>query len=504
VTEVGSLGDAPTATRIVIIGAGFAGIGAAVRLLESGQNDFVVLERAGRLGGTWRDNVYPGCRCDVPSHLYSYSFAPNPGWTRTYANQDEIWEYLEQTAERFGVLDHIAFSHRVLDAEWDDEAAWTIRTDRGSFRCQFLISATGSLAEPKIADIAGASSFAGTIMHSARWDDAQQIEGKRVGVIGTGASAIQIVPSIQPRVGHLDVFQRTPGWVLPHPVRPVPEWQRRLYRRLPIAQRLVRALVYWQREIVVVPALTKYDGLRAALERQVRRHLRSQVPDPALRAKLEPDYQFGCKRVLPSNDFYPALCQPNVELVTEPIDRIEPEGIVTADGTLHPLDTIVFATGFFVTDNPMAEHIVGRDAHRLSEAFSGELPSYLGTTFPHFPNFFMLTGPNTGTGHTSQVFMIECQIAYILDALEVLHGDDTIGEVLESVAQGHADELQRKIAKTVWASGCSSWYLNEHGRNVTMWPDYTAVYWRRTRRFDPTDYVISRRRAAAPAPSSAS
>ena len=496
--------SAPRATearpRIVIMGAGFAGIGAAIRLLEVGEDDFVILERANQLGGAWRDNVYPGCRCDVPSNLYSYSFAPNPDWHRTYADQDEIWEYLRATAERFGVLPHIRFSHSVLDAAWDDSGGWTVTTDRGVFSCQYLVSATGSLAEPSTPAIPGAGRFAGVLMHSARWDTSHGFDGQRVAVIGTGASSVQIVPSIQPTVDHLSVFQRTPGWVLTHPVRPVRGWERALFRVFPPAQRLLRAITYWQREVVLVSAFTKYDGLRAALERQVRRHLATQVPDPELRAKLTPDYQLGCKRVLPSNDFYPALMQPNTELVTEPIARIEPEGILTIDGELHRVDVIVFATGFHVSDNPIAEHVVGTEAHRLSEAFLGDLPSYLGTTFPHFPNFFMLTGPNTGTGHTSQIFMIECQLNYVLDALDAL-GDspDAVAEVLPSVAEAFSRDLQQKSGKTVWASGCASWYRNEHGRNVAMWPDYTVAYRRQTRHFDPADYVIGRRRSE-PAP----
>jgi cation diffusion facilitator CzcD-associated flavoprotein CzcO len=493
------VGGTPGGSRIVIIGAGFAGIGAGIRLLQSGEDDFVILERADQLGGAWRDNVYPGCRCDVPAHLYSFSFAPNPHWQRTYADQDEIWAYLCATAERFGVVPHIRFGHRVEEAAWDDAGNWRLQTNHGEMRCQYLISATGALAEPRTPAIPGTARFAGAVMHSARWDQSHSFEGQRVAVIGTGASSVQIVPSIQPTVAHLSVFQRTASWVLPHPDRPIGPWERRLFRIFPFAQRAIRALTYWQREIVVVSAFTKYDGLRAALERRVRRHLADQVPDPELRAKLEPAYQMGCKRVLPSNDFYPALGRANVELITDPIARIEPEGILTADGELHRFDAIVFATGFSVTDNPMAERIIGRGLRRLSEAFEGDLPSYLGTTFPQFPNFFMLTGPNTGTGHTSQIFMIECQLRYLLDALDLLGpGADTVAEVLPGVAQEFTDELQRRLSKTVWASGCASWYQNTAGRNVTMWPDYTAVFRRRTRRFDPSDYVIESRSQASP------
>jgi cation diffusion facilitator CzcD-associated flavoprotein CzcO len=481
--------------RVVIVGAGFSGIGAAIRLLQAGEEDLVVLERADDLGGTWRDNVYPGCRCDVPSRLYSYSFAPEANWHETYASQQEIWDYLRATAERFGVLPHIRFGWRVLDARWDEDAgAWCVTTDRGVLRCRYLVSATGALAEPSLPPIPGVERFAGTRMHSARFDRSHAFAGERVAVVGTGASAVQIVPSIQPEVARLTVFQRTPGWVLPHPVRPVSDRERRLLGRLPLVLRLLRGIIYWQRELVLVPAFTKYDGIRAALERGARRHLARQVPDPELRAKLTPDYPLGCKRVLPSNDFYPALTQDNVELVTEPILSVAPEGVITEDGRLHRVDTIVFATGFRVADHPMGDHIVGRAGRPLAEALAGALPNYLGTTFPGFPNFFMLTGPNTGTGHTSQIFMVECQIAYLLDALGLLAelGDPTV-EVLEEAARAHSEEVERRSRRTVWVSGCTSWYQDQSGRNVTMWPDFTFVYRRRTRRFDPADYRIGER-----------
>lgn len=491
--------ELPAEIPVVIVGAGFSGIGAAIRLLESGESDFVVLERAEELGGTWRDNVYPGCRCDVPSRLYSYSFAPEPGWRHTYASQEEIWDYLKATATNFGVLPHIRFGHRVLDAEWDEgTSTWRLTTDHGLLRCRYLISATGALAEPSVPPIPGVDRFAGAVMHSARWDRAHRFAGERVAVVGTGASAVQIVPSIQPEVARLTVFQRTPGWVLPHSIRPVPEWERRLLGRFPSLLRLLRAVIYWQRELVVVPAFTRYDGIRAALERQGRRHLARQVKDPELRAKLTPHDQLGCKRVLPSNDFYPALTQDNVELVTEPIVTIAPEGIVTVDGRLHRLDTIVFATGFHVRDQEMAGHIVGRGSRRLAEALNGDLPNYLGTTFPGFPNFFMLTGPNTGTGHTSQLFMVECQLDYVLDALSFLRElGDPVADVLEEAARAHTDEVERRSRKTVWASGCTSWYQDARGRNITMWPDYTFVYRRRTRRFDPSDYLVAERAPVA-------
>lgn len=483
--------------RIVIMGAGFGGIGAAVRLLESGQKDFVLLERSDRLGGVWRDNRYPGCRCDVPSHLYSFSFAPNPRWRSTHADREEVWQYLLDTATTFGLPTHIRFDHAVLEARWDDHAGiWTLRTNRGSVRCRYLISATGTLSEPMIPSIPDTETFAGTIMHSARWNSDHYFKGERVAIVGTGASAVQIVPSIQPEVEHLTVFQRTPGWVVPHHPRPIPAWKRRLFERIPATQRLIRGVLYWRRELAV-SAFTKYDGIRTGLERRARRHLAGQVADPWLRAQLTPKYQLGCKRVLPSDDFYPAISQSNVELVTEPIVRIEPDGVVTQDGRLHPVNAIVFATGFRISDNPMAQRVVGRESHRLSETLSGDLPSYLGTTLPWFPNFFMLSGPNTGTGHTSQLYMIESQLNYIIDALEQLDEWDAVAEVLEEVATEHSKEIQRRSAKSVWGSGCASWYQNDHDANVVIWPNYTFVFRHRSRHFDPADYRIVPGRSVA-------
>jgi cation diffusion facilitator CzcD-associated flavoprotein CzcO len=485
--------------RIVIVGTGFSGVGAAVRLLEAGHTDLVLLERAQDLGGTWRDNTYPGCRCDVPSHLYSFSFAPNPGWSETYSSQPEIWDYLRRVAADAGLLPRIRWGQDVVDAAWDDAAEqWVITTTSDRFTARVLILGTGFLVEPSVPELSGLSAFGGTVFHSARWDHGHDdaLAGERVAVIGTGASAIQIVPNIQPVVGHLDVYQRTPPWVMPHTTRPLRDWEHRLYERVPLAQRLVRDGVYWSRELLVL-GFVKYPGLLKQAERQARRHLHDQVPDPDLRARLTPHYDLGCKRVVPSNDYYPALTQPNVALVTDPISAVTHDGVVTADGTSRPADTIILATGFHVTDNPMGPRVHGRDGHRLDEAFGPALPSYLGTTVPYFPNMFIMTGPNTGLGHSSMVLMIESQLTYILDALR--RAGDATFEVREDVAQAYTDEIQRALPGTVWASGCASWYLDGHGRNGTLWPGFTFTYRRRTRRFDVDDYRFSRHQATVAA-----
>lgn len=484
--------------KIVIVGAGFSGIGAAIRLLEAGERDFVVLERAGELGGTWRDNTYPGCRCDVQSNLYSFSFAPNPDWSETFPSQPEIWAYLGDVARRFGVLPYLRFDEELTDATFDEATGtWRVTTPRASFTAQFLILGTGFLAEPRLPDIAGLDRFEGTVMHSARWDHGHDLAGERVAVVGTGASAIQIVPSIQPEVASLTLFQRTPGWVVPHLNRPVKPWEHRLYRRFPPAQRASRAVTYAVRELLVL-SFVKFPKLMSRAERQARRHLLTQVPDAQLRAKLSPHYALGCKRVLPSNDFYPAVGRANVEVVTEAITEIGPHEVITADGTARAVDTIVLATGFHVTDNPLMDRVHGRAGATLAERFASGAPAYLGTTFAGFPNLFMLEGPNTGLGHSSMIYMIESQLNYVLDGLAKLdaYGLD-VCEPSEPVVAAYNAGLQARLATTVWGSGCSSWYLDDQGRNTTLWPDFTFVFRHRTRHFDLADYVTGRLPAAS-------
>jgi cation diffusion facilitator CzcD-associated flavoprotein CzcO len=478
-------------SRIAIIGAGFAGLGAAIRLREEGIEDFVVFDKNSDVGGTWWDNSYPGCQCDVPSHLYSFSFALNPDWSNTYSPQPEIWAYLRRTAERFGVLPHIRLNTPVLDACWDDGTrTWRLETSAGVHTANVLIGANGALSEPATPDIPGLERFAGKAFHSARWDATQQIEGKRVAVVGTGASAIQIVPSIQPDVAQLHVFQRTPPWVLPHSGRPIKDAERRLYRRAPAAQRFVRGLVYWTRELVAY-GMTRNPRMLKPVRRMAIRHMRDQVKDPALRKKLTPTYTPGCKRLLPSNDYYPALTHENVEVVTEGIAEVKEHSIVTVDGTEREIDALVLATGFHVTDNPMMNRVRGREGRSLLEHWQAHgAQAYLGTTVPGYPNFFLLAGPNTGIGHTSLVFMIESQIAYVIDALRAMKksGAATV-EVRDEPFVAYNDDLQAKMQRTVWnTGGCASWYLDEQGRNTTLWPDFTWKFHQRTRRFDAENY----------------
>jgi cation diffusion facilitator CzcD-associated flavoprotein CzcO len=478
-------------TRIAVVGAGFAGLGTAIRLRQAGIDDFVVFEKNSDVGGTWWDNSYPGCQCDVPSHLYSFSFALNPDWSHTYSPQLEIWAYLRRTATEFGVLPHIRFDTPVLDACWDDTARrWQLETPDGVYTANVLIGANGALSEPATPDIPGLERFEGKAFHSARWDQAEDLAGKRVAVIGTGASAIQIVPKIQPDVAQLHVFQRTPPWVLPHSDRPIKDVERTLYRRVPALQRLVRAFVYWTRELVAI-GMTRNPRMLTPVRRMATRHLYDQVHDPDLRKKLTPTYTPGCKRLLPSNDYYPALNADNVAVVTDGIREINEHSIVTVDGAERDVDAIVLATGFHVTDNPMMERIRGRDGCSLAAQWRDHgAQAYLGTTVPGFPNFFLLAGPNTGIGHTSLVFMIESQISYVIDALRTMtsRGASTV-EVRPEPFETYNAELQAKMGRTVWnTGGCASWYLDAEGRNTTLWPDFTWKFRQRTRRFDAEHY----------------
>lgn len=471
---------------VAIVGTGFAGLGMAIRLKQEGLDDFVILERAADVGGTWRDNTYPGCQCDVPSHLYSFSFAPNPNWSRAFSRQPEIWDYLKDCANRFGIMPHIRFESAVTMASWEqDQQRWRIETEGGEYTARVLVAGPGGLSEPSIPPLPGLQSFQGTHFHSATWNHDHDLRGRRVAVVGTGASAIQFVPRIQPEVAELNLYQRTPPWIMPHRDRRLRPWQGSLYRRLPVAQRLVRDAIYWGRE-GFVPFFTnpRLEGVPRAI---ALRHLRRQVADPELRARLTPTYQVGCKRILMSNDYYPALTRPNVEVLTEGIREICEHSIISTDGTEREVDTIIFGTGFHVSDSPFARRLRGRDGRLLAEVYAGSPQAYRGTTVAGFPNAFMLLGPNTGLGHTSVVVMIEAQLGYVLDALRFMRerGVATV-EVRADAQLAYNRKIQDDLRSTVWnAGGCASWYLDANGKNTALWPTYTWRYRRLMRHFDP-------------------
>ena len=487
-----------TPVDIAIIGAGFSGLGMAIRLREQGIEDFVVLERHDDVGGTWWANTYPGCACDVPSHLYSFSFAPNPEWSQTYSPQPEIRAYLQRVAQQYDLYRSIRLGTTVTEAVWDEDAGrWTVQTTAGPVSARVLIAGMGPLTEPRIPELPGLDTFEGAMFHSARWDHDHDVAGERVAAIGTGASAIQFVPAIQPKVAQLHVFQRTPPWVMPHPNRKITERERKLYRRVPALQKAVRAGAYAAREALVL-GFVKNPKLMAVPERLSRRHMQQQISDPELLAKVTPDYTIGCKRILPSNGWYPALGKPNVELVTNPISEVRPHSIVTTDGTERAVDTIIFGTGFHVTDMPVGEYVRGRDGRRLVDAWEGSPRAHAGSMIAGFPNLFLLLGPNTGLGHSSMVYMIESQINHVIDALRVMRRRGAaIAEVTPEAQAAYNDELQAKLETTVWNTGCQSWYIDATGRNPTIWPDWTWRFRLRTRRFDPAEHTL---RPATPAP----
>ena len=482
---------------VLIIGSGFAGLGTALRLLDEGFRDFVILERSSDVGGTWRDNTYPGCQCDVPSILYSLSNRPNPDWSRTYSPQAEIQAYLQRCADEIPA-DRLQHDTEVTGAQWDDAGQmWVVETSRGTWTARILVAGHGALSEPALPDIPGLETFEGAAFHTAQWDHDVDLDGKNVAVIGTGASAIQVVPHAQRKAATLVVFQRTPPWVLPHTDRPTTPLERAIYRRFPAIQRAVRTGVYWLRELIFL-AMARRSWLTRRIEMLGRTHLKRQVPDPELRARLQPDYDPGCKRLLLSNRYYPALSADNAEVVTEKIARIGPRSITTVDGVEHAVDVLILATGFLVTNHPILNIIRDAAGRSLVESSGANaLRAYLGSTIPGYPNLFVMGGPNTGQGHTSMVFTIEAQITYLIDCLRTMRSRDlTSVEPRLDVTERYNAELQQKLAPTVWVrGGCVSWYLDEQGRNTTLWPDFTFKYRARTRRFDVENYDV---RAAAP------
>ncbi|MEJ7731940.1 MAG: NAD(P)/FAD-dependent oxidoreductase [Polyangiaceae bacterium] len=488
----------PAHVRVAIIGAGFGGLGTAIRLRQEGIEDFAILERGPDLGGVWRDNTYPGCACDVQSHLYSFSFALNPRWTRSYSGQPEILAYLQGCADRFGVRPHLHLDCQVQDATWDEAAQlWRLRTSRGQLTCEVLVAGAGALSEPALPTLPGLLDFDGKVMHSARWDHQHPLAGRKVAVIGTGASAIQLVPVIQREVAELVLFQRTPPWVIPRGDRAISPGVRRLFEAVPAAQRVVREAISLSRELLVLGF--RHPRVMHLAERVVRRHLRQAIADDELRRKLTPRYTLGCKRVLISDDYLPALTQPNVKVVTEAIREVRARSIVDAAGVEHPVDTIVLATGFQVTEPPIAAHVRGRGGRTLADVWQGSPEAHLGTTVAGFPNYFMLSGPNTGLGHSSMILMIEAQVEHLLGALRHMRSHSVRAiEPTAAAQEAFVASCNDRMRGTVWTSGgCSSWYLDRTGRNSTLWPGATLSFRRRVGRFDPREYREEALRDAA-------
>ena len=482
----------PSRADVAIIGSGFSGLCVAIRMKLAGLHDFVMLEQATQIGGTWRDNDYPGAACDIPSNLYSFSFEPNPHWTRIYPQQPELQAYANHCADKYGLRPHLHCNAGVTAACFDATLQlWRVTINDGhELLARVLVSATGGLSRPAIPEIEGLNEFAGPVFHSARWRHDVDLAGKRIAVIGTGASAIQFVPRIAPRASKLMVFQRTAPWVIPKPDRALSEAERQRLGRYPAWQRLQRALVYLRQEYRAV-FFTRWPKVLASLQPQLLRHMHRRVPDPLLREKLTPHYVMGCKRILLSNDFYETLMLPRVSLVTEGIERVSTQGVHTRDGVLHEVDVVILGTGFQTGDVGAPFPLFGLAGVELNAAWAPGPNAYLGSTVAGFPNLFLMTGPNTGLGHNSMIYMIESQARYVLDALLTMRRRKLQAVDVRADAQREFNvSLQARMRRTVWATGgCRSWYLSRDGSNRTLWPGFTFTFRWRTRSFDIARYA---------------
>ncbi len=483
--------------EVAIVGSGFSGLGMAIKLRQAGVDDFVVIEKADSVAGTWRENTYPGCACDVPSHMYSFSFEPNPDWSEMYAPQQEIRDYLEHCADKYDLRRHLRFGTRAISATWDGEAGlWRYATEgrdgRQERTARFLVSGIGGLHVPATADFPGIENFEGEVFHSATWNHDVELEGKRVAVIGTGASAIQFVPEIAPKLAHLDLYQRTAPWVLPKLDRHISRFERRLYRRFPSLQRAYRRSLYWYLELVMLRGI-KSERFGRVFEWMGRRNLKRQVQDPAKRAKLEPNYEYGCKRLLMSNTYYRALDGPKADVITEGIAEIRPTAIVGGDGVEREVDVIILGTGFDTKAMASSVALRGEGGRLLADHWAETgIQAHRGTMIAGYPNLFFLLGPNTGLGHNSVVFMIECQIKLALQAMERARGAGGAAIAPRAEAQAAYNErLQDELGDAVWSRSCKSWYMDEHGRNITLWPDPTWKFRNELLKLKPDEYELA-------------
>lgn len=475
--------------KVVIIGAGFGGLAAAIRLRRKGEHDFVVLERADDVGGVWRDNRYPGCACDVQSHLYSYSFAPNASWSYQFSPQPEILDYLRRCAQNFKILERIQFNTKVRSLHWNEaRGEWVIDTVHGEYCGRYVFAGMGALSDPKVPVLKGMSDFKGRIFHSAQWLRDVNLEGKAVCVVGTGASAIQFIPQIQPIVSKLYLFQRTAAWVVKRGDFAIAQKARERFRRFPWLQRWTRLSIYVQRELLAFGF--RHPIVMRVVQMQAVRHMHASIKDPALRQKLTPRYTMGCKRILVSDDYYPALSQPNVVVVPSELERITGHGVVGSDGIERNVDVIIFGTGFQVQDPPYSHYIYGRAGKSLADVWQGSPRTLTGTMVSGFPNLFLLHGPNTVLGHTSMIYMLETQVEQALRLIG--RAEQLGGAIVEASAEAQkrfVTWVDRKLRGTVWVSvGCSSWYMDKRGRNASIWPSYTFIYRSRALSIRPGNY----------------
>ena len=476
---------------MAVVGGGFGGVGAAAMLKRAGYEDVTVFERGERVGGVWHHNTYPGAACDIPSHLYEFSFAPNPRWSRRYAPQAEIQAYLEEIASRYGVRDRIRTSTDVLSARWDEARdTWVLETTAGTHEANVLVTACGQLSVPTVPPIPGLDSFAGPAFHTARWRHDVDLAGKRVAVIGTGCSAIQVVPAIQPIVDQVDVYQRSPGWTFPKMDFPYSERSQRLFERFPALQRLDRAAIFYFQELAAA-GMTKHRWLLPAFRAISRRRINQAITDPELRRKVTPTDEIGCKRIMLTDEWYPALTKPNVELIADRIAEVTAAGIRTQDGGERPADMLVLATGFATHGFVAPMEIAGAGGRRLSEAWADVPRAYLGLSVPDFPNMFLLYGPNTNGGSGSVVNTIESGVNHVIAALRELDRAEARRiEVSRAAAERFDRELRAALAGTVWHSGCTNWYVDENGHDPNQWPWLWTTYRRRTERLEPDTYEL--------------
>lgn len=478
----------------MILGAGFAGMCMAIKLKEAGFHNFVILERDKDLGGTWLANSYPGAACDVQSHLYSYSFEPKPDWSRMFGPQQEIWQYMVHCARKYGLYPHFHFETAVNGANFNEQnGKWTITTNKGDFTAGIFISCSGGLSQPAMPDIKGLEDFKGKLFHSARWDHSYDLKDKTVAVIGTGASAIQIVPTIAPTVKRLFLYQRTPAWILPKPDRAMKGFEKKMFATMPFMQKLLRGMLYWRNELFAIGFVSK-PGIMKLAQKMAIRHINTVIKDEALRKKVTPSYKVGCKRILLSNEYYQALTRGNVEVITNGIKEVTANGIVTASGDEKKMDAIILATGFHAADGVVPFAIKGTNGHDLNEAWKNGAEAYLGTSVSGFPNLFLIVGPNTGLGHSSMILMIEAQVHYAMEAIRQMKLNKWKAvDVKPEVQKSYNEDIQEQLSHTIWQTGgCVSWYQDKNGKNVTLWPGHTFTFMKRTKTFEPDKYILAK------------
>ena len=476
---------------VLIVGAGFGGLCAAIRLKQRGGLSFAVVEKETDLGGTWWVNRYPGCGCDVASHLYSYSFALNPDWSRSFSGSEEIWRYLKDCAARYELEPFLRFNTEVTAVRWHAEREhWQVDfADKPTITARSVILATGALSRPAVPDIDGLDSFAGRLFHSQQWDHDYALDGKHVAVIGTGASAIQFIPHLAKRARKVTVFQRSPPWILPKPDRRISRLEHWLFTRVPFMQRMARALVYSTNELRAIAFIYR-PALLKLFERVALRHMNRSIESPKLRHLLTPDYRIGCKRVLISNDYYPALAQDNVRVVPQPVRALDATGVIAADGTHTPCDAVVLGTGFNVSAPFDPGFVIGEQGRDLAREWTDGPEAYLGTVVAGYPNLYMLAGPNTALGHNSMIYMIESQVNYVMSAIDLMERAHLERlAVCEDVQRRYNAAVQKELAGSVWnTGGCRSWYRHPSGKNVALWPDFTWRFRKRTKQVNPDDF----------------